>query len=310
MSLIERTFDKADEAFAFLESLAVEDRSYVFRGHVKDSYLLQTTYARAFSRPHESWDTNIDELLHLFRCGLARIGSAPINSDSRLDWLEFARHHGVPTPCLDFSYSPYIAMFFAFAGIDRKAPYSNDSSYSVVYAIDMNGLALAWARRFSTTPLKDEKQPYAEYRKFLSPDTDTLFEKGFPGHNLQFVPAPSRFNVRMQRQQGALLYDTLQYPLFGVDNLDALLKRWNEPPIYPSHRQDEPNTLCYKIRLDQRLAQSVFQRLELMGVTGGALYQGADGVALDVINAYFYNPRSSYLRDIRFPPHDDSEMPF
>lgn len=310
MTLCERTFNKADEAFAFLESLAVEDRSYIFRGHAKDSYLLQTTYARAFSKPHESWDTNIDELLHHFRCGLARIGSAPIDSDSRLDWMEFARHHGVPTPCLDFSYSPYVATFFAFAGIDRKAPYSNESNYSAVYAIDIDELALAWARGFSTTPVDDKQQFYAEYQKFLSPDSDTLFEKGFPGNNLQFVPAPSRFNVRMQRQQGALLYDTLQYPRLGVANLDALLTRWKEQPIYPSRFQDEPNTLCYKIRLDQKLAQAVFQRLELMGITGGSLYQGADGVALDVINTYFYNSRSSYLRDIRFPPHDNSEMPF
>lgn len=255
-------------------------------------------------------DTDIDELLHLFRCGLARIGVDPIDTDSRLDWMEFARHHGVPTPCLDFSYSPYVALFFAFSGIDRKAPYSSESLYSAIYAIDVEELAIAWAHGFSKAPLKGAVEFYDKYREFLSPEATALFEKGFPGQTLQFIPAPSRFNVRMQKQQGALLYDTLRYPLLGLENLDELLKRWDEPQIYPSRVQDEPNTLCYKIRLNQKIAKPVFQRLELMGITGGSLYQDADGVALDVINAYFYNPRSSYLRDIRFPPHDDSDMPF
>lgn len=200
--------------------------------------------------------------------------------------------------------------FFAFTGIDREAPYSSGSNYSVAYAIDIEELARAWARGFSIIPLKEEHEFYSEYRKFLAPDTTMLFEKGFPGQFLQFIPAPSRFNVRMQRQQGALLYDTLHYSEFGVNNFDELLKNWEEPSIYPTCFQVEPNCLYYKIRLNQKFAKSVFQRLELMGITGGALYQNADGVALDVINAHFYSPRSDYLHDIRFPPLDDSEMPF
>lgn len=30
--------------------------------------------------------------------------------------MEYGRHCGLPMPCLDFSYSPYIALFFAYAG--------------------------------------------------------------------------------------------------------------------------------------------------------------------------------------------------
>lgn len=114
----------------------------------------------------------------------------------------------------------------------------------------------------------------------------------------------------MQRQQGALLYDTLNYEKMGLDGLDELVTRWKESEIYPSSMQDEPIPLCYKIRLNQRFCNRVFERLELMGITGGALYQSADGVALDVINSYFYNSRSNYLRDVCFPPYDDQDMPF
>ena len=38
--------------------------------------------------------------------GYAKLGITPIDGDSRLDWMEYARHHGVPMPCIDLSYSP------------------------------------------------------------------------------------------------------------------------------------------------------------------------------------------------------------
>lgn len=195
MSLIETTFDTSGAALEFLESLAVGNRSYIFRGHVKDSYRLQTSYAREFLIPHESWDSRIDEMLDRFRSGLVRIGAPTLDSENRLDWLEYARHHGVPTPCLDFSYSPYVALFFAFTGIDSRAPYRDDLSYSVIYALDVNELAKAWAREFLDSKTKDDNQYYKACQEFLSPKTESLFAKGFPGHMLQFLPAPSRFNV-------------------------------------------------------------------------------------------------------------------
>jgi hypothetical protein len=45
-----------------------------------------------------------------------------------------------------------------------------------------------------------------------------------------------------------------------------------------------------------------------MNMMGGNLYGDADGVALDIKNTYNYNPKFSYLRDIKSPNLDDTKI--
>ncbi len=42
------------------------------------------------------------------------------DSTDRNALISVAQHHGFPTPCLDWTESPYIAAFFAFEGIDKR----------------------------------------------------------------------------------------------------------------------------------------------------------------------------------------------
>ena len=53
---------------------------------------------------------------------LASIGiPLPFDKHDRRGRLEFARHYGVPSPLIDFSYSPYVALFFAFKSLTRNS---------------------------------------------------------------------------------------------------------------------------------------------------------------------------------------------
>jgi len=45
-----------------------------------------------------------------------------------------------------------------------------------------------------------------------------------------------------------------------------------------------------------------------MNITGGFLYDNADGVARDIKNAYYYNPKFFYLRDVQSPDLDDTKI--
>jgi len=306
MSIETHRFNNASKAIEFLDRLALKENHFIFRGHTQEYYKLKTTLHRYSKIPHESWNSDIDKMIDQFRVGLTKLGLLPFQSESRLDWLEYARHHGVPTPVLDFTYSPYIALFFAFNGI-RKNYEKKKKEYVVVYALNIMKLAWLWAT-LSLDPRQKYEEVMKEYNHFLYPQGE-LFQNGFPGMYLQFIPSPGKHNIRMHRQQGSLLFDTLHYARLGVENLDELIEKHKEPDTtLPDGKMEKGSPTLHKVLVNKSCVSDIFSRLELMGINGGALYMNAEGVAQDVINAYNYNAKTYYLRDMEFPVPDDTKI--
>ncbi len=300
MSIKEIIYDNCDEAIKFLEELALNNQGngdYIFRGHNCENYKLTTTLSRFSSTPHESWDSRIDNLIESFRVGLAKLDISPFDSEDRHDWLEYARHHGVPTPVLDFSYSPYVSLFFAFNGIRMK--YGEEKpKYVVIYAVNVQKLAMMWAKMGGNFSQE-------EFNEFMDAN-ENIFKNGFPGGKLKFIHFPGRFNRRMQKQQGCFIYDTIDYKRLGLSELDDLIASHKEPECANSDNSNTPT--AYKIKINIKEVSKVFSKLELMGINAGSLYLSADGVAEDVKNSYNYNSKVSYLRGVSFPFPDDTKM--
>ena len=78
-----------------------------------------------------------------FLVELKSIGiTPPFAMDDRRARLEFARHYGVPSPLIDFSFSPYVALFFAF---DTVRPHvSKEADHAAIRCLNISELAGVW----------------------------------------------------------------------------------------------------------------------------------------------------------------------
>jgi hypothetical protein len=99
-------------------------RDWVFRGHTDASWQLKTSLYRRFDyiqnilelgRKNRKFARDKHEklIIQRFKTNAHRfLNHLPENNDD-LEWLSLIQHYGAPTRLLDFTLSPYIALYFA-----------------------------------------------------------------------------------------------------------------------------------------------------------------------------------------------------
>jgi hypothetical protein len=112
---------------------------WVFRGHKSAEYSLKPTIERETEEKPVTWVTLESKILEEFQAR-ARMhlnsSDLPIGPDEKLGWLSLMQHYGVPTRLLDFTLSPYVALYFSLCNrtdLERRSP-------AEVWAIDAGAL--------------------------------------------------------------------------------------------------------------------------------------------------------------------------
>lgn len=115
----------------------------VFRGHRRYDWGLTPTLAR-FNEQNTIDEELAEEQLRLFRKAIrGRISDHSLfnSGDKREDdelWA-IGQHYGLKTPLLDWTYSPYVALFFAFAKADEAE--ETDNPYRAIYILNKTAIS-------------------------------------------------------------------------------------------------------------------------------------------------------------------------
>lgn len=278
-----------DELFKLIETLSFSssNNEIVFRGQSDSKWPLESTLTRhSRNRFTQLAITHMDETLNRFFNHLASVGQLPeqFQSMTRRTKLEYARHYGLPSPLIDFSRSPYVALWQAMNG---KRPW--EAGNASLYALDVNKLGILWQIYCGNAA-----DAFAQFRHS---EARELFEHEYPINTLQFIALPTSWNTRMLRQMGTFVYDSLQYGR-GVDftDLEDFIRKGVDPR---GPDPDHENFTIHKILVPYREAKNVFRRLDLMGINGTRLFDNHEGAVADVVNSYVWEGVAGSSHDIR-----------
>lgn len=245
-----------------LREIEALERGWIFRGQRRSAWPLETTLERDTPENAAKADSET-QLVREFRRRAHLYVSPHALPESDVEWLALMQHHGAPTRLLDFTRSPYVAIYFAVERAEK------DDEFFSVWAIDELGCRHAMGARVrESLPEWNEKMERVLSEK-NDIDRNLLATYYFHEHLLResvkgVLPVePERLSERLSAQQGTFV-------ALGNANLSFMENM--------SHLELPGGTV---IRLD--VAASVrplaLERLRQMNITRTTLFPGLDGYA-------------------------------
>jgi hypothetical protein len=239
---------------------ALAKHGWLYRGQRSAEWTLQTSLERCCNR--ESIDADRrpqieSEFIREFRRSFHQYAEYVPHPGAPLEWLSIMQHYGAPTRLLDFTYSIYVAAYFAVENADGE---------SAVWAID-GPWALKASGELFREAAKDQRDLSRRLRLTTEED-EAVFERLYfekPSAKLVAPVNPFRLNERLRIQKGVFLAPgSVEVPF--MENLQTM-PGWDDG----AHMK--------KIILPLEVRKEALRRLSDMNVTSTSLFPGLDGFA-------------------------------
>jgi len=254
-------------------------RNWCFRGQGDARWPLHSSLSRhvVVSKVcKDAWELQERRIRRIFQRKSHLFLASPPTGDE-LEWLALMQHHGAPTRLLDFTWSPYVAAFFA---LERA---TDDAA---VWALN---LPLLW-------DLHDRHKCGGVRVANADPRDPASFEKYYLSNAHRFVwqGDPFRMPQRVVAQSGTFLVTSH----LGT-TVDQILAR------YPGS-----GALLVKFVLrTAKLRAQAMASLYSMNITHATLFPGLDGLARSMAYEFEYSWQVDVTTNVVLPSLVDPRAP-
>lgn len=263
-------------------SLAQRMPRWAFRGQSDAKWGLITSLERAAKQFSCSPDTLSNReawMLRQFQRRAHHYIDSPPALEQSLEWLALIQHHGGPTRLLDFSYSFYVAAFFAMERAEDDA---------AVWAIRLSALEQSIVDKTGTG--STEESVLEINKRHLDLADYSLEGKGTDKMILSLEP--ERMNERLSLQQGLFLFprdikSSFEENLAATFDTTPDVFKQNEVPYDKDNWMvvNSPRADVVKIVIPRGSHKWALTDLQRMNVTSASLFPGLDGFARSL---YYY----------------------
>ena len=276
--------------------------SFVFRGQGNYDWHIKSSLERMIERFHPNgkiqqkiYPSGYEkDMLKEFQWKYPKYEKLNIPRENEvIEWLSIMQHYGCPTRMVDFSYSPYIALFMAIDSADGLNP-------SSIWCLNKLVLRMMYSHEYK---LKTEKsldskemqdaQMYEDANMMLN---DCIQETRKDFRPNIYLVQPHRVNERILLQQGLFaIPEKIDVPF--EDNLFSLVYN-REPEFVPfkeiieyseSERMFTPyDYFLIKIKIPAEFRLYITETLSLMNISAETMYPGLEGLAKSLNRQHYW----------------------
>ncbi len=261
---------------SWYEEIGRHRSRFAYRGMPNRTFSLETTLQR-MGGPYQQLESHLIRNFRKYAFQHAAATNPGLiqnpAGDSMWNWLVLARHHGLPTRLLDWTYSPYVALHFA----TEDLLFEQQSIESVIWCVDYTksqALLPGWLQSLLHAEVSDVFT--IDMLSEAVPDLST-FDRRASHHGLTKEP-----------QEFVVFFEPPSFDA-RVVNQFALHSMMSSPTARLDHWLEQHPQLCRKLIIPTELKWEIRDKLDQANINERLLYPGLDGLCQWLRR--YYGPR-------------------